>query len=618
MKSKKVLIITDCSPVPRPVYLYRAMSLYTSFKDKRLILPLAEKLSHKNELFFLCENSLTKQYLQKKGFSSNNKFDYLTGKELKESGCAVLPAVETWIESQKFKDENYRNIVCALKAELVNLMSVTIQLLDSLERVIATVEPDVIYVESKNSPEDILLKKALKTRIEIKYILPNFLSEIKKQGERTGRGLFNIRRNLKIEYNITKKTGNKAAEEKTLLFYGPGINSFNAILPVIIESSKSLPQHAIHAVHPVGIRENSTDQLRNEKFSLSKQLFKNTLADIFMALALTKKIRLKKGISVYHKNYNLGPALEMMIDRYMMFQFQLTGWNYNKLKKALAEIDVALLIVGNDRAQVGSIVSMIQKNNKGRSFSVQDGIYFNDPHTNYVNADFIAVTGTMSKKYLIQNNVSSERIKVTGQAKYDYMKQFGSNQKKTDYFQKNFNIPFKKKTILYTTIKLKDTYEKLMMTKAIFKAMQDNPDAQLVIKVHPYDDEGFYKDLVREFSMDVPVVKDWDILELIYNCDIMITKHSTTVLEAMALGINVIILNLSGKEDSAPFVREGGAFGVYDADSLKETIEMIVKDNYDHREVAMRRERFIERYLYKTDGMASSRIVTCLDNIMSN
>jgi UDP-N-acetylglucosamine 2-epimerase len=86
----------------------------------------------------------------------------------------------------------------------------------------------------------------------------------------------------------------------------------------------------------------------------------------------------------------------------------------------------------------------------------------------------------------------------------------------------------------------------------------------------------------------------------------MITRHSTTATEAVALNKPVIILNLSGEPDPMGYVKEGVALGVYKGKDLKPAIEKLLKDDSG---LAKNRERYIEKYLYKVDGKASERVV---------
>ena len=101
--------------------------------------------------------------------------------------------------------------------------------------------------------------------------------------------------------------------------------------------------------------------------------------------------------------------------------------------------------------------------------------------------------------------------------------------------------------------------------------------------------------------------------EQIFVCDLLITRHSTTGLEAVALNKPVIVLNLDDGTDYAGYVKEGVARGVYKDDDLTTAIkELLQDDTY----LAKNRDRYIEKYLYKIDGKAYERVVDVIENML--
>ena len=77
-------------------------------------------------------------------------------------------------------------------------------------------------------------------------------------------------------------------------------------------------------------------------------------------------------------------------------------------------------------------------------------------------------------------------------------------------------------------------------------------------------------------------------------------------MEAVALSKPVIILNLSGETDPVEYVKEGVALGVYREPDLLAALKRLLKDD---SELAARRDRYIEKYLYKIDGKATQRVI---------
>ena len=232
-------------------------------------------------------------------------------------------------------------------------------------------------------------------------------------------------------------------------------------------------------------------------------------------------------------------------------------------------------------------------------------------------ADYFLVPGTKFKD-MKKDAKDSERIMVTGQPRYDvlfYADKIYSKEK----FLKEYKINPDLKIVLWATRchGLSDEENKKNF-RAVFKAMQDLKGTTLIIKQHPGEGEKYtkmIKDYLGENKISAVVMpKSSDTYEQLFVCDLMITKNSTTAMEAVALNKPVIILNLSGEPDSMEYVKEGVALGVYKNDDLKQVIEKLLEDDL---ELAKNRKRYIEKYLYKIDGKATDRVVKLIEEMIN-
>lgn len=227
--------------------------------------------------------------------------------------------------------------------------------------------------------------------------------------------------------------------------------------------------------------------------------------------------------------------------------------------------------------------------------------------------DMTALYGEYHKDLLTKtSSYPQDRVTVTGQPRYDIlsilMKEVSSEAIRAKYFQNNDFI-----NILWTTQCHGLTIEENIQNfNAVFSAVAELDNVNLIIKQHPGEGNK-YTDLINEslknYSINVQICpKDSNILELLYACDLVITKSSTTGLEGVALNKPLIILNLSGDPDPVDYVDQGVALGVYDADDLKSTILLLLNDDSI---LAKNRKRFVERNLYAVDGQATERVIQC-------
>jgi len=156
--------------------------------------------------------------------------------------------------------------------------------------------------------------------------------------------------------------------------------------------------------------------------------------------------------------------------------------------------------------------------------------------------------------------------------------------------------------------------ENISSINAVYSTMASiKDDAQLLIKLHPEEDQN--APLYRENTQYQPMIlkRDVDTYALLSICDLMITKNSTTAMEAVILNKPVIILNLSGEPDQVNYVHENVALGVYDPANLSSAIEKLLDDSSILHE---KREEFIKKYLYNVDGKATERVVTLMKSLL--
>lgn len=204
----------------------------------------------------------------------------------------------------------------------------------------------------------------------------------------------------------------------------------------------------------------------------------------------------------------------------------------------------------------------------------------------------------------------AKNVIVTGLPRYDILGIAGDVYSKSE-FRERYGIDPDSKIVLWSTqchvLSAKENVENF---SAVFGAIRNLEGVTLVIKQHPAEGDDYRHEVERHIKeMGVKAVlmpKDSDTYEQLFACDLMITRHSTTAMEAVALGKPVIILNLSGDPDPVEYVEEGVALGIYESGELKLAIERLLRDD---SELASNRKRYIENYLYKIDGKATERVI---------
>ncbi|MEF8848443.1 MAG: UDP-N-acetylglucosamine 2-epimerase [Candidatus Thermoplasmatota archaeon] len=272
----------------------------------------------------------------------------------------------------------------------------------------------------------------------------------------------------------------------------------------------------------------------------------------------------------------------------------------------------------------------IAKQNNILVFALQHGVIhpehkayiFKDKDIRSILPDITFVYGEYHKKLLCNESVyKPSEVVITGQPRYDILYYADKIYSKND-FKKSYNIPSNHKIVLWTTqshASIVDDEENLLNFETVFNSIRKMKNITLIVKQHPNEPEKYtqmIKKTQQMFDVDILLVpKNSDTFEQLYACDVMITRDSTTALEAIALDKPVLILNISDRPDRVDYVEQGIELGVYKPEDFKPTLEKLLKDDTG---LAKNRDDYIEKYLYRIDGKSTERVINSIKDIISN
>jgi len=234
-----------------------------------------------------------------------------------------------------------------------------------------------------------------------------------------------------------------------------------------------------------------------------------------------------------------------------------------------------------------------------------------------IKADYFLCTGEYFKDLKEFSNVA-KKIVITGQPRYDILLQADQIYNRSKIMG-GLGLDPSKKMILWATQTHAFSHdENFKNVNAVYTAMSLLKDVQLVIKLHPDEDQS--APLYAENRSYKPLIlgRDVDIYGLLFACDLLITKNSTTALEAAVLNKPVIILNLSNEPDQVNYVHEGIALGVYESADLASAIKRSLDDDQLLEQLKAGRENYVEKYLYKNDGNATKRVLDLIMSLLPN
>ncbi|ERI90762.1 capsule polysaccharide biosynthesis protein [Clostridiales bacterium oral taxon 876 str. F0540] len=248
-----------------------------------------------------------------------------------------------------------------------------------------------------------------------------------------------------------------------------------------------------------------------------------------------------------------------------------------------------------------------------KAFAVQHGIIneyspsyiVNCKNQNKLIPDMTFLWGEKYKKVLknCTNIYNYNNTKVVGQVRTDLLRERVNN-----------NIQEDKSTIriLYATQYIKDLLEPA--TKILFEALNNlYLNYELVIKLHPSDKhEGLYKQLVSEYNIkNVSILKDGDIYSMIKWSDIIVSVHSTVIVEGAIFNKPSICIVMPKYNDEGNFIKDGVSYSARTWEDIVETVKRVYVNGEDI--LYAYRLDYIVNNFYKIDGKVTDRIIELIN-----
>ena len=289
----------------------------------------------------------------------------------------------------------------------------------------------------------------------------------------------------------------------------------------------------------------------------------------------------------------------------------------NITKKILEKFKISSIVCWSENGFNEQITIGVGGNMKKKIFLLQHGLYA-DSIDSISQNEFSGVLPKNSSNFLVWGDVTEKyakdiqfpetEIKIIGSPSYD------SIIDNEDYEEKHILIATTSTSnkIGDFLIKNRENYEETILE--ICQSLE-NMGKEVIIKIHPFEDEEYVTELVKKLNPKIKVIKKGDIIPLIKSCEVFISLDmSTTILEAQLLKKPVISIN-TGK---VPYNDESSIFKSNSCDRVKieefeKTITKINHDNDYKLDLIRRGTDFFNEYV-SNQGNASKKLFSCLEN----
>lgn len=277
--------------------------------------------------------------------------------------------------------------------------------------------------------------------------------------------------------------------------------------------------------------------------------------------------------------------------------------DYFRIQAFLDGVGPRRIVMGSDAHKFSRLITLLARRRGVETLVIQHGATIGRHAYVPVYADRMAVWGTISRQWFMENRVAPDRLVVTGQPRLDRLVNYRKTEApgKADKCQR-FRV------VLATNDLLGNRNDLLM--KTVCQGVRPlSEELDLVMKLHPGErNHGQYTRFARRFNLNWTIVSKGDLYELLVSADTVITAQSTVGIEALAMGLPLIIVEVPGVPKIVPYDRYECAMAVHDAAGLTTAMGRLMAKTDDVKKLSQNADRFIADYLYRLDGKAAQRV----------
>jgi len=341
-----------------------------------------------------------------------------------------------------------------------------------------------------------------------------------------------------------------------------------------------------------------------EFFIIYKKLFGKKIVN---PLLINNSLELLKELKFNFQEHDLKNILIKHVFNNLENRYYMSLTEILCAEKFIRRNHIAKLIVTDEGDRPRCFITA--GNRKGiETYALQHGIINEVSPAYMINSKYKGIVprltflwGDKYKDMLLKgSNIYNDSItKVVGQLRTDLILGYNKNDEKdTDKIK-----------ILYATQYFKDLL--IPATDMLFKALNlINRKYEIIIKLHPADEfYDIYNEKIQENGIkNAKILKDGDLYELLSWSDVVVSVHSTVVVEGAILNKPSICIRLPKYDDLGSFIKDGISLGAKDEKEIGtylDNLEVYSKDN--------KFKKYLENNFYKIDGKVNERIMNEVD-----
>lgn len=243
------------------------------------------------------------------------------------------------------------------------------------------------------------------------------------------------------------------------------------------------------------------------------------------------------------------------------------------------------LIVAGKTAKITTIGMQHGAPILGHPDYVHDEYRTEENHLGFPLPDITLVFGESYKKYLETIGYPNPSLVVFGNPQFFDISNVLQKLDRSE-LRKKYSFPLDKKIIIFTTSKLqrhykfegKRYYDEQVLEKLI-KEFGNDGQFFIVLKPHPANEPIYaYEEIINKSSCNNIVIKQGNLIEMIYLSDILVSVESTTLIDCMVVGRPLIEVKFGDSVISLPYGKDEVIF-LSSLELLSENIKRMLSDD---------------------------------------
>jgi len=623
-----------------------------------------KELTSESEIIILLDNSfnlekLKKTILIKKPFKIIS-FDYSSHKLLKENLIPHIPS-ETFLQSSDFEklqrlSHQFSNwslndpISQKLEFEGINLGHLFYRDFQHSLLPILKIYYEIFKITKSLKNHSFITSSSLFQYVKL------FSNNIEKFDEQKNDNHQLLNQSIKYQFNFANtkfslklsrknyRTIKNFSEKFIHKFFGPKKNSlFTNVLLAEFDPIKyhQLFSHSKNSQVSLSLYNRRRPSIWNKK---SYSIIKNSNSQILSPLILNQSLlsqNSKNSFQIFRKKIDDVLNDDSFLNNY----FSLDGISFwliikpilkeffkQRLEESINEIQIAKeifeqisfssLLIQNESGFTEQILLNFAQKKNIPIFLISHGLSYETLNSQYSERRiFDGVDPIHSSKYLIwgQNQfifgknygIDEKKLKIVGSPSHDLL--FNENQKniKNDYVLLATSSPTAS-IIQDLTIDTLEKYENAIKNICEVVTKQEK---NLIIKLHPFQEELDISDLVNSINPDIKIIKTGDIVDLIKNCSLFLSIDiSTTILDAQIFSKPVISISVKNYDWGLPTIFESNSCIRTNVDSFEKVFSEIQTNTNLQETTINHGSKFIDDYL-SFQGNSSFELLKFLKSI---